>query len=138
MIIKCIENNIARISAEKIGLSENKDTDYSFLKLEEEYPVYGVYHTSEQVHFLIDIDDCKPTWVPSFLFTIIENSIPNNWSFNMIKENNNYCDLYSYFGIISMIGYYDLVTNYQHYIGILERTPSELKIFSIIKSSVIR
>ncbi|EKT53553.1 hypothetical protein OO7_15114 [Providencia sneebia DSM 19967] len=138
MIIKCIENNLARISIEKIDAFENKDSDYSFLKLEKEYSVYGVYHTSDSVYFLIDIENCKPMWVPSFLFTIIENSIPNNWSFNMVKENSNYYDLYSYFGIISMLGYNDLVTNYQHYIGILERTPSELNTFSIIKSSAIR
>lgn len=138
MIIKCKENNIARVSIEKIGLSENQDTDYSFLKIEKEYIVYGIYHTSDSIYFLIDIENCKPMWVPSFLFSMIESSIPDSWSFNMIKENENYNELHSSFGIFSMLGYNELVNNYKHYIGILERNHEELNKFLILKECYIR
>lgn len=133
MIIKCKENNIKIISIEKIGLSESQDTDYSFLKIKKEYIVYGIYHTSDSICFLIDIENCKPMWVPSFLFFMIENSIPDSWSFNMIKDNENYNELYSFFGIFSLLGYNELVNNYDHYIGILERDHKELHKFALLK-----
>jgi len=114
---------------------ETDETEYSQIKIGEKYAVYGIMFFSHRIEYLICPVDSGPLWSPSDLFNIFVKQIPA-WSFCAAKNNLGYRDLSNAFGVNSLIGYESLVSNYSHYVGILERDPIHLKEFYLMKESM--
>ncbi|EMC8781285.1 hypothetical protein [Providencia rettgeri] len=136
MIIKCIFNSVKNISMDYRCLNETDETDYSFLTIGSDFTVYGLMFFSNRVDYLICLDDNYPIWVPSNLFEVNTQELPNNWSLCITYLNSNYKILDDSFGIKSIISYHNLVNNISHYIGLLERNPDDLKLFFLEKKKI--
>lgn len=55
-----------------------KSTYTSYLTLEKEYVVYGICQIKNEKYYLIN-SDARPDFLPSVLFEITSEVIPNNW-----------------------------------------------------------
>ncbi len=80
-------------------------------------------------------DGSNPLWVPSNIFEVLDNALPNNWGCVLTEKKDGYSNLYEDFGITAIFSYLQLVRSYQHYIGILESEPDELQKFYEYKLS---
>jgi len=77
-------------------------------------------------------------WAPGQLFEVIDKRLPNGWMICEASETADYAALSQAFGIGCILGYTDLVQNYQHYIGLLERDVEALRIFNREKEAMER
>lgn len=136
MIIKCIFNSVKNISTDYRCLNETDETDYSFLTIGSEFTVYGLMFFATRVDYLICLNNNYPIWVPSNLFEIDIQGLPNNWSLCITYLNSNYKILDDSFGIKAIISYPNLVDNISHYVGLLEREPDDLKLFFLEKEKI--
>lgn len=112
------------------------ETDYSFLTIGSEFTVYGLMFFATRVDYLICLNNNYPVWVPSNLFEVNIQELPNNWSLCITYLNSNYKILDDSFGIKAIISYPNLVDNISHYIGLLEREPDDLKSFFLEKEKI--
>jgi len=110
-------------------MGETDGTDFSPLLVGHQYGVYGLMFYSARVDFLICPSSSGPVWVPSNLFDVIDEKIPDKWGCVITEKSKEYSDLQESFGIQSICGYLELVRSFKHYVGILERDPDDLKIF---------
>jgi len=110
-------------------MGETDETDFSPLQPDQQYKVYGLMFYASRIDFLVCPSSGGPMWVPSGLFDVVDNEIPNGWGCVLTEKSAGYIDLYEAFGIHFICGYLELTRSYSHYIGILERDSEELKIF---------
>lgn len=116
-------------------IGENNETQFNPLKIGVEYKVYGVMFYPTRTDMLLCPDGSNPLWVPSNIFEVLDNALPNNWGCVLTEKKDGYSNLYEDFGITAIFSYLQLVRSYQHYIGILEREPDELQKFYEYKLS---
>ncbi|CNJ16087.1 hypothetical protein [Yersinia rohdei] len=136
MLIKCISNSMSSLPLSLRCLGETDNTDFTFLKVGHMYVVYGLMFFPCRVDYLISPEDNDPVWVPGDFFEIIDKKLHSDWSINITHLDENYKILYENFNIQVLIGYVDLVTSISHYIGILEREPSDLRKFYEEKNKI--
>ncbi|HII4322191.1 TPA: hypothetical protein ACY4PR_003053 [Enterobacter cloacae] len=110
-------------------MGETDETDFSPLQIGQQYKVYGVMFYTSRIDFLVCPASGGPMWVPSNLFDVVDDEIPQGWGCVLTERSEGYADLSEAFGIHSICGYLELIRSYSHYVGILERDPEELKIF---------
>ncbi len=75
-------------------------------------------------------------WAPGFLFKVKNREIPPDWVLNLTVNDPSYSQLLDEFGIWLICGYKTLAEDFAHYVGVLERGKSDLKIFAREKEKV--
>jgi len=128
MLVRCTSISGANVP---LKIRENIETDislYSPFKIGERYVVYGIMFKSKRTEFLICAESCNPDWVPSVLFSVEDSMVPN-WHLNFGSDNSEYAELFSFFDINALMGYEKLVSDFQHYAGIIERDDFHLGLF---------
>lgn len=130
MLVMCRSLSGEAIRSELRSMGETDSTKYDPMIIGDVYVVYGLLFLGQRVDYLISPCNGAPMWVPSSLFDVVDSSIPNGWMFCETKEAPEYSALFEYFRITHLIGYPLLVTEYRHYIGLLEGSHVELKRFS--------
>lgn len=114
---------------------ECDETDYSPLVVGKEYLVYGFACVHDRIDYLVYA--CETVlWVPGFLFNIKDRELPQNWALNLTMNDPSYSKLLEGFGVWLICGYKELVEDFSHYVGILERRKSDLQIFLREKEKV--
>ena len=135
MRILCQSNTGASLPDNARCRGETNRTEFEPLKVGEEYIVYGLMFLFSRVDFLVYPDGTGPCWMPSNLFTVIDSSLPA-WRICLTEQVDDYQELLATFGITAIIGYDALVSDYHHYVGIIERNPAELQRFFAEKQAV--
>lgn len=106
--------------------SEIDETTFAPLKIGEEYRVHGLMFLSNRVDYLVypvvhDPDWINgPSWNPGPLFIVVNSVLPP-WRICMTESQPGYLPLLEHFGITALIGYDDLISNIDHYNGIIDR-----------------
>jgi len=116
---------------------ETEKTDYSPLRVGGEYLIYALLFVSERVDFLVGVPGQFPFWVPSSLFSLVDDEIPAGWKFCATQFHVDYKVLFEGFDVKCIVGYSLLVCEYRHYVGIVERDPVELERFVLENYSEI-
>lgn len=124
----CISNKAAYLASDIRCLGETDETDFSPLVVGEDYIVYGLMFLRCRVDFLVCPDEAGPCWMPSQFFNVLDSALPP-WSLCLSERVSGYDNLLANFGIVALIGYRDLVEDYDHYVGMLERDPRHLQRF---------
>lgn len=133
MLVRCHSTSGRFLPEISRVMGETDETDFSPLRTEHHYNVYGMIFYSSRVDFLVCPDPGGPMWAPSELFDVIDNTIPQGWGFITTQKYEGYSGLLMDFGIHSICGYKKLVESYSHYVGILERTSSDMEYFYSIR-----
>lgn len=126
MLAICHANLGSAIPPGERYLNEVDHTDYSPLRVGECYVVYALLFIYDRVDFLVRAPAQPPFWVPSSLFDPVDSRTPAGWEFCMTKSRAGYEQLFEEFKISCVIGYPLLVNEYAHYVGVIERDPTEL------------
>lgn len=126
MLAICHANLGSAIPPAERYLNEVDHTDYSPLRVGDTYLVYALLFICDRVDFLVRAPSQPPFWVPSSLFKLVDSKIPKGWEFCITKSRAGYEQLYTEFKISCVVGYPLLVNEYAHYVGVVERDPSEL------------
>ena len=129
MFAICISKFGSAVPKSERLLGETDETDYSPLRVGEGYAVYGLLHFCDRVDFLVGLPEQVPFWVPSSLFDLADASLPNGWEFCFTRSRKDYEALADVFKIKCIVGYPLLVNDYQHYVGLIEKDPKELRRF---------
>lgn len=129
MLVECFSTSGKSLAGHLRILGETDDTDFSPLVVGTQYKVYGLMFYANRTDFLVCPIQSAPMWVPSNLFSILDDALPEKWGCIFTENTKGYSDLFECFGIHAICGYFDLVRSYDHYIGLLEREPEALKIF---------
>ncbi|WP_145574731.1 hypothetical protein [Yersinia alsatica] len=129
MLIKCISNSAHVLPLSLRCMGETDYTDFTFLKVDNEYLVYGLMFFPCRVDYLISPESNNPVWVPGDFFEILDNSLHSSWSICITHLDESYKLLHENFNIQVLIGYLELVTSISHYTGIIEREPDDLRKF---------
>lgn len=117
-------------------MGETDETTFSPLSIGEQYKVYGVMFYASRTDVLLSPEGIDPLWVPSNLFTVIDDALPADWGCVFTEKKEGYIDLYETFGINAICGYLELIRSYKHYIGILEGEAVELQKFHVYKNNL--
>jgi len=126
MLICCKSNLGKSLPLTKRYMGETDQTIYSPLKKGDIYQVFAMFFIADRIDFLVCPPEAEPAWVPSILFDIIDYRIPNDWGILMTEKEKNYSELYDFFKISCIIGYKLIISDYNHYKGILEGDEVEL------------
>ena len=126
MIVKCIYNLGKNIPLTNRCNGEDDGTDFSYIKKEHEYVVYGLEFYPNTMHCLICAEEGNPYWTPIDLFEIIDHRLPSDWLICVPRFHEPFNFLYKNCDIQTLIGYSELVTSVSHYEGIIEREEDDL------------
>jgi hypothetical protein len=127
MKVFCKQTTSYGFDLNEVNTVFSNNFDYSFggygLKIDEEYIVMGVamYKNSQCLYYLIDTNG-KPDWFPYLLFTIIDDTIPQNW---YIKVSGSTGDT----GLYSLIGFDELCNETDYYDRLLEREEDAMNVY---------
>lgn len=135
MRILCQSNTGASLPDNARCRGETDRTEFAPLKVGDEYIVYGLMFLFSRVDFLVCPDGTGPYWMPSNLFTVVDSSLPA-WRICLTEQVRDFQGLLATFGITALVGYDALVSDHQHYVGIIERDPVQLQRFFAEKQSV--
>lgn len=124
MLVFCKSISIKSVSPERRFRGENDSTEFSPLVTGSRYVVYGIM-ISRRIDFLVCSTEQGPLWAPSELFDIEESTLPS-WKICLTLGAEGYSQLHDDFQISALLGYDELVEDYRHYLGILERDSEEL------------
>jgi hypothetical protein len=106
-------------------------TSFSPLKKGEKYRVHGLMFRSNRVDYLVfpvthDPDWAPgPCWMPGPLFQILDSTLPP-WRICLTESQPGYKPLFDDFGITALVGYGELISNVDHYNGIIDREYDDL------------
>ena len=114
MIINCVKNTDSHVSGYKITLGKK-------------YTVYGILFFKNEIRYLICDDDNVPGFFPSTLFEILENYILFDWGINSYQIEDEK---------ILLIGYSDLIKDFEHLRDLIENTPDAVRTFLEYKNSL--
>lgn len=137
MRILCQSNTGASLPERARCRGETDRTQFSPLKVGDVYIVYGLMLRFSRVDFLVCPEGSGPYWMPSNLFAVTDSALPA-WQICITGQVRDYQELLAAFGITALVGYETLVSDYQHYIGILERDPLQLQGFFTEKQAIDR
>ncbi|SIT35569.1 conserved hypothetical protein [Paraburkholderia ribeironis] len=135
MRILCQSNAGASLPESARCRGETDRTEFAPLKVGDEYIVYGLMFLFSRVDFLVCPGGTGPYWMPSNLFSVSDSTLPA-WRICLTAQVRDYQGLLATFGITALVGYDALVSDYQHYVGILERDPVHLQRFFAAKQLV--
>lgn len=120
MKVKCIANK-GKSLPKKLLDGDYLVTSEFDLIINQIYMVYGIMSWKGIINYLtLDKYENLPVWFPAELFTVIDNTLPMEWYFKYFGIN---CD------INFLCGYKELVNDQKHYIDLIEREGSAIKIF---------
>lgn len=111
-------------------------TRYDIHKDGKPYGVYGMMFIKNRVDYLVCRTEDSPTFIPSWLFEILDPVLPSGWKACNVVYDDIYSALYRNFGISYMVGYGELVENIEHYRGLLERDHAEARVFFRMKNEI--
>lgn len=117
MHILCIYNEGQNLSSKILDAIAYEDTLF-FLKINEQYTVYGMAIWAGVLHYLVVDIWGRPSWFPAALFAVIEDTIPNHFHFKFYRK----------YDISAVWGYKELLDE-QHYDRLIERQDEDLAIF---------
>lgn len=125
MKIKCKNTSAKNLNLFEVNTINSNEFDYNIFGLlaNEIYLVMSIvlYKDTKYLYYLIDING-KPNWFPNELFEVIDNSLPNQWSFKIYNDESD-IDIYSIWG-------YDEICNQEdHYDQLIERENVALEIY---------
>lgn len=131
MKVKCISNTSNSLS-EKAAYPKNYHCES--LVIEQLYKVYSIGNWDNYMFYLLKVDhqdsdlNLDPVWFPYEWFEITEHKFPDSWYFNFIGEPMSE-------QISTIVGYKEIVLNYDHHYGIIEREKEHLDLFYKMKAS---
>jgi hypothetical protein len=138
MLVRC-EANSGKALPERARIRHETDlTEFTPLKVGATYHVYGLMISVARIDFFICPPENNPFWFPASLFSVQDGRLPNNWCFGFTLGNPGFAALYEEFKVEALLGYPELVKNYEHYAGVLERDEFELRKFFREKISIDR
>lgn len=129
MLIECVSTLGKDLPSHVRVMGETDKTVFSPLVAGTQYEVYGLMFYTNRTDFLVCPSNYLPMWVPSHLFKVLDDELPEKWACVMTENTKGYSDLFESFGIHAICGYFELVRSYDHYVGILEREPEALQLF---------
>jgi len=129
MFALCQSNLGSSIPLDERYLGEMDQTDYSPLRVGENYEVYALLFVFDRVDFLVRAPEQPPFWVPNSLFRLVDSTVPSDWEFCITRSCVAYKPVFDEFKISYVMGYPLLVQEYKHFVGIIERDPVELQRF---------
>ncbi len=135
MRVICQSNTGASLPDNARIHGETDKTEFAPLQIGDEYVVYGLMFRFNRVDFLVCADKTGPYWMPGNLFKILNSTLPS-WQICLPVQVPGYQELFATLGIVALVGYDDLVGDYQHYVGILERDPVHLQRFYVEKQKI--
>lgn len=97
------------------------------ITLGKKYTVYGILFFKNEIRYLICDDDNVPGFFPSTLFEILENYILFDWGINSYQIEDEK---------ILLIGYSDLIKDFEHLRDLIENTPDAVRTFLEYKNSL--
>lgn len=98
------------------------------IKIGEEYEVYGIMFFEGKIRYLVMCDNsATPNWIINDMFEITDYKLPYNWYCNNFESNNIKG---------TIIGYKELVIDYQHLLGLMAQNSKDIKIFSEQKDKI--
>jgi len=125
MKIKCNDTNAVNLNLSDVNTIASNEFDFSTLGLlaDEVYLVMAMilYKDTKYLYYLIDING-KPNWFPNKLFEVVDNTLPNQWSFKIFNAEAD-VDIYC------MWGYNELCNQEDHYDQLIEREDEALIIY---------
>lgn len=125
MKIKCNDTNAVKLKLSEVNTITSNEFDYSNLGLlaNEIYLVMAMilYKDTKYLYYLIDING-KPNWFPNELFEVLDNTLPNQWSFKIFNTESD-VDIYC------LWGYNELCNQEDHYDQLIEREDEALIIY---------
>ena len=124
MVVECLYNTGAiLLHYDKKPLGVSAETEYGELDIGKKYLVMGIIMKSGYLTYLID-DFGTISACPSYLFRVIDNTIPTNWYFkNYTKED------FDYINKEAIWGYYELVFDDNHYEKLIEYNEEAHRIY---------
>jgi len=136
MIVKCIYNKMSEVPGmPRCGESENVAFE-NFLWKGSVYGVYGINVCKNRINYFVCNEGGVPTFLPSWFFEILDNSIPRGWKVSNTACDEKYRGLYEQWDICLLAGYAMLVDSVDHYDGLLDRDKDALQEFYIAKKKM--
>lgn len=135
MLIRCISISGTDVPEHQRFSGESRETTYAPLIVGNEYYVFGVIFYVNRVDYLVSHADSAPIWVPSCLFSVVDSKIDSGFYAAEINKDNEFEWLFTHYGARFIIGYREITESFQHFVGVLERTPEDLLIFETMKAS---
>jgi len=125
MKIKCNDTSAVKLKLSEVNTITSNEFDYNNwgLLANEIYLVLAMilYKDTKYLYYLIDING-KPNWFPNELFEVIDNVLPNQWSFKIFNTESD-VDIYCIWG------YDELCNQEDHYDQLIEREDEALTIY---------
>ena len=124
MRVKCISKNMKESTQNKLVLFSdpliNWDVEIGVI-----YKVYGIsLWKNELAYLIISISSDSnglPDWYPAELFEVINGELPAPIYFRFFVDDER--------GVNALCGYQEMVTDYNHYVDLMERDDHALEIF---------
>lgn len=98
----------------------NDNTSEYPLNIDAYYDVYGVLMFDSIVYFLVQDSDGMPGFFPSELFSVLDSSIPPDWSISVYHTCN---------GSILLLGYHDFVSSYAMLLDLIDECANAIEAF---------
>lgn len=117
MVVLCIYNEGQYLSNKTLEVIKYDDTLF-FLKINEQYTVYGMAIWAGVLHYLVVDIWGRPSWFPAGLFAVLEDIIPEHFHFKFYRK----------YELSAVWGYRELLDE-QHYDCLIERQDEDLAIF---------
>ena len=118
-------------------MNESKETSFDFLVVGKYYTAYGIILAHGHPYFLIGTNNVLPMWIPGTIFIVLDSRFPDGWGFVSAQLPGRYGAL-SEIGVSCVIGYEQLVEDFDHYIGVVERDESSISVFMRSKKLIDR
>lgn len=127
--IICKKNTAKGFDLKEVTTLFNDQYRYELI-LEKEYYVMGmaIYKSSCCLYYLIDEND-RPNWYPYLLFSISDNSMPNDWYIWMGTQNPE-SDIYY------LAGFNELCNSENFYDLLIERDKQTLETYFLRKNEI--
>ena len=124
MRVVCIFNEGINLSNKTLDVVYREDSIF-FLKINEQYSVYGMAVWVGVLHYLVIDIWGLPSWFPAQLFAVLDDAIPATFHFKFYRK----------YEISAVWGYKELLDE-QHYDRLIERQDDDLKIFFLHKEII--
>lgn len=130
MKVRCIG-----VSGNLLSIRAGYPDDYQCESLEigKILNVYSIGHWDNYMYYLLKVShpdpdlDLDPVWFPYEWFEVVDHKIPDSWYFNFVGEPQSE-------QITTIFGYKEIVLNYEHHYGLMERDQKHLKLFYNLNS----
>lgn len=136
MLVSCKFNTGAAIPPSARCFGENEKTEFSSIKIGCEYQVFSILLVLDNFYYLVCGENERPSWVPCELFYLIDSRIPEGWGLCITSTKKDYQTLDEKLNIGAIFGYKEMIDDYSHYVGLIERDSRDLNLFYREKARV--